>query len=210
MFERRSFFAAQLFLSLGALMVGACQGDPLGAGGEFPGLETPTTGTATQDNRGLPEKEVPFRLTATAALTGQDLAPDFGPPGFGKSEFEGRCSQQADFVIHFALDGSATRLGHVTASAEHCTILNFQAGTGTELDGVTVFTAANGDELWASYEGSFAPGQGFVEDYQFTGGTGQFSGASGDATATGVCNLQTGTCTFELSGAIAYDASQGD
>jgi len=151
--------------------------------------------------------ELPFQLNSSAVLLLQDFAPDFGPPTFGRSTFASRCSTPSDFLLRFALDGQATYLGHFTAIAEHCTVIDFAAGSGTEIDGVLVFTAANGDELWDDYEGTNAPGQGFQEQHTFVGGTGRFENASGGGVASGDCDQAAGTCVFMLNGVIEYDAS---
>lgn len=147
---------------------------------------------------------LPLHIMAGATLEAQELAPGFGPPTFGRSTFDGRCSSPADFVISFAVAGQATHLGRFTASAEHCSQLDFQTGaTSAITDGVMTFTAANGDQLWDHYQRGAAP----AEDHEFVGGTGRFAGATGQGTAFVSCNRQAGTCTFELTGALQYDAS---
>lgn len=156
--------------------------------------------------RGQPQKELPFRLDGDAVLLGINFAPGFGPPLFGKDDFGGRCSTPSDFVIQFALEGEATRLGRFTAVAEHCSLVDFQAGGSMIMDGVLVMTAANGDELWSHYE-RLALGEGVPEQHEFVGGTGRFVGASGHALAHPMCNQAAGTCTFDMEGVIVYDAS---
>lgn len=153
------------------------------------------------------EGQLPMHVTASAVVLQQDFAPGFGPPTFGRSTFGGRCSTPSDFLIRFRLDGTATPLGQFTAIAEHCSVIDFLAGTGTETDGVAVFTAANGDELIDNYEGTNAPGQGFEEQHTFVGGTGRFANAAGGGVGRGICDRQAGTCVFSLDGTIDYDAS---
>lgn len=151
-----------------------------------------------------PPGGVPLRVRAGATLVGQDFAPGFGPPTFGRSTFDGRCSAPADFVIRFAVEGEATHLGRFTASAEHCSQIDFAAGrTSAITDGVLTYTAANGDELWSRYQRGLDP----AEHHEFVGGTGRFTGASGDGTAHVACNQATGTCVFELDGLLHFDAS---
>lgn len=86
--------------------------------------------------------------------------------------------------------------------------INFLAGTQT---GQRIFTAANGDRLYASNVGTSAligPARiGFSATLTFTGGTGRFENASGQATATGEANLATRTTSSSFIGSIAYDAS---
>lgn len=155
-------------------------------------------------NRGQPDQELPFQLSGDAVLLGQDFAPGFGPPTFGRSDFDGRCSVPSDFVINFALEGRATHLGKVTAVAEHCTLLDFATGGFSESDGVMIFTTANGDELWSDYQRTT---NAVPEDHEFVGGTGRFAGASGGGRGRPDCDRAAGTCVFELEGVIVYDAS---
>ena len=207
MYASRIFaFPAGVPVVLAALLVAACSdGAPLGPGTVLSSVgEAPPVAAGPQSAHGEAPAELPFRLDGEATLLGQTLAPGSVPPMFEMSTFSGRCSVPAHFIVEFAVEAEASHLGSITAVAEHCTVIDFQAGTGTEIDGVMVFTAANGDELWSSYEGTTAPGQGFVETHEFTGGTGRFDGASGGATGTGACNQQTGTCVLEIEGVIVY------
>jgi len=48
-------------------------------------------------------------------------------------------------------------------------------------DGTVVFTAVNGDQLFADIDGAFTSPTSIEATYTFTGGTGRFAGASGDA-----------------------------
>lgn len=151
--------------------------------------------------------ERPFHLDADAVLFGMQPAPDFGPPLFGKSDFDGRCSVPSDLLLSFSLEGRATRLGWFTGIAEHCSKIDFAAGrTSIITDGEMILTAANGDELWSSYV-RFGEGEGVPEEHTFVGGTGRFAGASGEGLGHPDCNRETGTCTFTLDGVIHYDAS---
>jgi hypothetical protein len=139
----------------------------------------------------------------------QQRAPDFGPPKFGRSDFGGRCSVPADLLQRFVLTGQAEHLGQFTAVLEHCTRIDFLAGRGQWSDGVSVFTAANGDELWDTYSGQTAPsGQGFEDEtHLFDGGTGRFEGASGVGLFDGYCDQATGECVFDFEGSLSFDAS---
>ena len=148
---------------------------------------------------------LPLRMTGIGLLRGQDFAPGFGPPDFGKSDFGGRCSVPSDFVIRFSLDGEGAHLGSYAADLEHCTHIDWATGFSTLLDGVVTITAANGDELWGRYERS--GGSGTPEHYLFNGGTGRFADASGEGMALVACDRATGTCEFQLEGWILYDAS---
>lgn len=156
---------------------------------------------------GEPGEELPLHIEANAVLLEQNLAPDFGPPMLGRSEFDGRCSRPSDFVLRLRLDGQATHLGRFTGTVEHCTQLDFSTGHTTTSDGAMVFTAANGDELWGTYDGETGV-SGLVEEHMvFNGGTGRFASASGGGLGLPDCDQAAGVCTFVLDGVIAYDAS---
>lgn len=174
---------------------------------------TETAGPATlfapvEPSSAMHGGERPMRAHANAGLISQIFAPDFGPPIFGRSDFDGRCSAPSDFLLSFWLEGQAMYLGHFTGTVEHCTqVQDFQTREVTTSDGVLVFTAANGDELWGIYAGTPAPDGGTNEHMTFTGGTGRFASASGGGIGHAVCDRQTGTCVFEFDGTIAFDAS---
>lgn len=148
---------------------------------------TETAGPATlfapvEPSSAMHGGERPMRAHANAGLISQIFAPDFGPPIFGRSDFDGRCSAPSDFLLSFWLEGQAMYLGHFTGTVEHCTqVQDFQTREVTTSDGVLVFTAANGDELWDRYE-RLVPGSGSAgdpEDHRFVGSTGRFANASG-------------------------------
>jgi hypothetical protein len=72
--------------------------------------------------------------------------------------------------------GEATHLGRYTRT-ERLT-LNPSAGT---IAGTIVFTSANGDELWCDVSGGFTGPNTLSGTYTFTGGTGRFANADGEA-----------------------------
>ena len=152
-----------------------------------------------------PGEALPFRLDADAVFAGQDFAPDFGPPRFGRSDFSGRCSAPADFVIRFSLQGRAAHLGEVAGGVEHCTHIDFATGATSVADGTMTLSTANGDELLATYVGQAGPA-GLEEQVTFIGGTGRFTGATGHAVALPACDPSTGTCTWVMEGVLAYAA----
>jgi hypothetical protein len=178
-----------------------------GCTGEGPSApDMPVTSALAYLAPGEPAESLPFQMSANAQLLGQDFAPGFGPPSFGRSTFEGRCSLPSDFVIGFSFRGRALHLGRVEGAVEHCTQVDFQTGSAEVTDGVLTLTAANGDVLLATYVGS--PGPDGLEEYvTFDGGSGRFEEATGTATAHPRCNRVTGVCDFPMSGVLAYDAS---
>lgn len=119
----------------------------------------------------------PFKAALTTASTG--LAMD---PACGAYPLE-----------HQVGDGTATHLGQFTADFTFCIdptdlLDDGQLTAGESIpywDGVGVFTAANGDVLILEIEGEILPSTRpgfnfeFHDDFEFTGGTGRFAGASG-------------------------------
>jgi hypothetical protein len=79
-------------------------------------------------------------------------------------------------VLTVLAKGNATQLGRFSREE---TIL-FNPVTGT-LTGLIVFTAANGDQLFGTVEGGFVSASAATGTYTFTGGTGRFQNASGEA-----------------------------
>ena len=79
-----------------------------------------------------------------------------------------------ELVIEYT--GTATHLGQFTRE-EHLFLNPDGSFTGT-----MVFTAANGDELWLDFQGAFTSPTTAEGTYTFTGGTGRFEGATGEAT----------------------------
>ena len=103
--------------------------------------------------------------------------------------------------------GTASHLGKVSVSAINCIFPTPPTFTFTE--GQLKLTAANGDELRATFHGSLTPTgtkdvymlQG---PYKIMGGTGRFAGASGHGTLQGEENLATQEGTIEATGTISY------
>jgi hypothetical protein len=103
------------------------------------------------------EDQVPFQGSADGAIVG--LVPD---PG--------------GVVLTVLAEGNAAYLGEF---AREETIL-FNPATGV-LTGLIVFTGANGDELFGTVDGGFVSDTEATGTYTFTGGTGRFQNASGEA-----------------------------
>lgn len=77
--------------------------------------------------------------------------------------------------------GEATYLGQFTSTAT--VVLDLTNGTFTE---TRVFIAANGDRLYADGEGAFTSATTAEVTFTFTGGTGRFQNASGEADGVAV------------------------
>ena len=82
----------------------------------------------------------------------------------------------AGVVLLVLAEGDATHLGRFSREE---TIL-FNPATGA-LTGLIIFTAANGDQLSGTVEGGFITSGTATGTYTFTGGTGRFQNASGEA-----------------------------
>ena len=82
----------------------------------------------------------------------------------------------AGVVLTVQAEGDASHLGEFFREE---TIL-FNPGTGV-LTGLIVFTAANGDQLFGTVDGGFVSATEATGTYTFTGGTGRFQNASGEA-----------------------------
>jgi hypothetical protein len=112
------------------------------------------------------------------------------------------------FVLSFptltiASEGNASHLGLTTAYSSHTLDL---LGNQT---GPTVFTAANGDQLFATAVGTASPPDvnGIITlsgTLTFTGGTGNFSGATGTSQLQGTANIFASTGQYTFTGTISY------
>jgi hypothetical protein len=126
------------------------------------------------------------------------------PDSSGGPTFGGRCSEPSDWISTSAGTGTISHLGKVSWTTEHC----FQLSAGTFGDAEVVITAANGDQLFGTYNGVLTGPTTFAEILIITGGTGRFTGATGTIEETGSFNMDTGYMEVNGLGSIAYDASQ--
>ena len=111
-----------------------------------------------------------------------------------------------NFPILTQRDVGVCHLAHLGRAEMDGTLeINLLQGTQS---GTRTFTAANGDELYASVQGTSAPVGpgliGFSATFTFTGGTGRFANASGTATGEGVADQLTQSTSVQISGAIRY------
>lgn len=89
--------------------------------------------------------------------------------------------------------------------------INFAARSQRSV--VVTYTAANGDVLNAMNEGTSvrnATGVSFSATVTFTGGTGRFANATGQAHAYGTADFRANTSDYELEGTIAYGKDRGE
>ena len=103
---------------------------------------------------------------------------------------------------HLTGAGNATQLGRFTYAAD--ITVDPETGNGV---GTVVWTAANGDQLFASTAGQLVsfdfPTISLEETQRITGGTGRFAAASGTIIVERSLDLQTGATTGSFNGAIA-------
>jgi hypothetical protein len=107
--------------------------------------------------------------------------------------------------------GRLTHLGKVTATNTHCTFLSDASFSGGEM----TITAANGDELFMEYSGTFElmtdeygnPVRSDVElDWVIVGGSGRFAGATGSGEGIGfslISGPTTSATTMNYEGMIS-------
>ena len=105
--------------------------------------------------------------------------------------------------------GHASHLGRITLSTTETLDFVTTPGTLVIRDGRLVMVAANGDELYWSYEGTGSlPDEdgdsSLTGTFVITGGTGRFSDATGGGTFEGSGNAVTGVASLSYRGAIAY------
>jgi hypothetical protein len=142
----------------------------------------------------------PFVIHQVGYTTEIVYAPSF-PDG---DTFGGRCSRPSQWVSSSAGTGHDTHLGRVTWASQHC----FQLFSGTFSDAQVVITAANGDQIHATYEGMMTGETTFTDSLVITGGTGRFAGATGSVDETGWFDPATGYMEVGGVGTISYDASE--
>jgi hypothetical protein len=135
------------------------------------------------------EQTVPFR-TSSYVFQGIAAGPE---PG---------CNAAGEARRYLTGEGSATHLGSYTVELSFCA----RAG-GILDDGLGTFVAANGDLLHFTFEGTstFTPPftLAFTSYSVFTGGTGRFDGASGEAVVTGSLDVRTVSGSGEWDGTIS-------
>ena len=107
--------------------------------------------------------------------------------------------------VFISATGEATKLGQFSLEVPHEVDFSKRTGTGTYR-----FTAANGDQLIARFDGealTSPPIVSIVEIAKITGGTGRFAGATGSFIAERVFDQTTGTTTGSFDGTIAWDGN---
>ena len=103
--------------------------------------------------------------------------------------------------------GKATHMGSVSLRSTDCVVV--ESGQFTFTDGRLVLTAANGDQIIATYSGMLLPSAelpvySLSGSYTVIGGTGRFEGATGAGTLQGSSNIVTGRGGYTATGFISY------
>jgi hypothetical protein len=170
-------------IAFGVILVGCDAGSPTGFEPQL--APQSASQSASQSAQQSAQQAVPLR--GNCDLVAQPAEP-IGP-GVIRQVDVGRCQ--------------LSHLGRSTLVSDK--VINLSAGTlTTEI----VITAANGDILYGSGAGTstmIAPGRvAFRTEVTFTGGTGRFAGASGEAVLEGEADLPSATATLEMTGWLMY------
>ena len=139
--------------------------------------------------RSIAEWAVPFK-TSTYSFGAIAAVPE---PG---------CNASGESRRYLSGDGTATQLGIYTVGLSFCA----RAG-GILTDGRGTFVAASGDLLHFTFEGTSAFTPPFTLEFtsyaEFTGGSGRFDGATGQAVVTGSLDVRTGGGQGRWDGTIS-------
>jgi hypothetical protein len=167
------------------------------------------------------DRGVPFRMHVAGVDQPLNMAPGI-PPDLTPDLFAGRCSVPSTWVTTIDSAGRATHLGKVSVTQSHCTQFDFLATPPVLApfgDGRMVITAADGDQLWLRYRGSFLFYPGATPDVgvskityssmTIVGGTGRFRHATGWMVGTAVDNFPAGPNTADFHGRIVYGNHHG-
>jgi len=153
-----------------------------------------------------------FAVTAAAADTGGTDRPFTATlAGEASAVPDSSCPFPPGVRTYTEASGVTSHLGLVSVTGSHCPLLD-----GRSVDGQTTLVAANGDELYMTYEGVSdpvgIPEPGtvitFMSDNVIVGGTGRFASATGEVdvtvlvTFTGLGTPWPFTMTWD--GAISY------
>jgi hypothetical protein len=147
-------------------------------------------GPEVRASKSAAPKMVPFKATLTYQSTAPAQVDRCGPEEIGMS---------------LTKAGNATHLGRFAAVASQC----LDPATGTIAKGEAIFTAANGNQVFARHSGQVTgspPVLAFEIHYTITGGTGRFAGASGSINAIGDFDVRTGGGSASLEGVISSPA----
>jgi hypothetical protein len=107
--------------------------------------------------------------------------------------------------LHIKYVCQLQHLGRTTGTAEQVVI--FTSPTTQTASNTTVYTAADGDQLFSQWSGtstSIGPDVTCSGPATFSGGTGRFVNASGSAFISGTASFVTSTGQFTQEGRLSY------
>lgn len=138
--------------------------------------------------------------------SGSPRAHDIVQVSDGYSQIAGWCDETSGTVlVEVGGSGTLTHAGRFETLQFNCLSL----ATGAITGGQGVVEAANGDEIWLTYEGRVVPGvvpQTLELYYDLSGGTGRFAAAAGELAIIVVYTSES-TWTSRGSGWMSYAAS---
>jgi hypothetical protein len=108
--------------------------------------------------------------------------------------------------VHIEATGNATQLGRFTLQVPHIVTFATRVGVGSY-----TFTAANGDQLFASFTGQAAsppPMVSIIEYATITGGTGRFADATGSFVVERLFDQAAGWTTGTFEGTVSLNAGE--
>ncbi|MGD8277236.1 MAG: hypothetical protein PVH00_04385 [Gemmatimonadota bacterium] len=149
----------------------------------------------------MPGGPVPFRAVFT--ITSQVVPP-------GAAGYPARCPTGPTNAAAVATGaGQATHLGRIMETESDC--IDFATLLLTQ--GEMTLTSANGDRVWAEFEGSASrdpppPNANLACTWRIIGGSGRFTGARGAGACVDSRQLGDGRSLIDLRGWIGYEASR--
>lgn len=202
----------------------ACQ--QAGSAVQSPGA--PSSVSATSPDASSPASaatpEKPWKANLKWIVTRLEW-PEGQPPFSGvTSTFGGRCSVQSDYVIYARFEGQATHAGLLRGGeGSHCSQLHLGPAGPTNItytDGKGALVTANGSTValawgngttWTDEKGVTF----FKDQFQVTGGSGTFEGATGGGTEGGsftdfIALLGGAPLAMWQEGTIVYKPGKGN
>jgi hypothetical protein len=156
-------------------------------------------------------KQLPFQGKVQGFVSVQ-FAPGFP---FARDTFGGRCSVPSDWIAVWSGTGQSTQTGLIKAHGSDCDRIDLATGNLVYGDGVIIEYGANGDYLFGTYTNGHGTLGGTISDeWTIVGGTGRFTGATGQGTETfdllAPPSITSAPQPFinPWDGWISYDASQ--
>lgn len=122
----------------------------------------------------------------------------------GVPDFENNRCGEGNITLVYSSEGASSHLERVTGAHSHCITPGLQGA----FNGISIFTAANGDELHTAFEPVVFPSPTdpntliITNPVVITGGTGRFTNATGNADASGEVDLLSSTFFLNVDGIL--------